>query len=98
MNNKTGEGMSEGEVVKLKQADVVAGGSSFGFIKRTGEGVGEGEKALFFSEKNLAPGTTIADIADLAKDTHARVQFEVLNTEKGPIATNVTVISKESGK
>ncbi len=83
--------MSEGEVVKLKQADAVAGGSSFGFIKRTGEGVGEGEKALFFSEKNLAPGTTIAD---LAKDAHAMVQFVVLNTEKGPVATDVKMIRK----
>ncbi len=87
--------MFEGEVVKLKQADPVKGGSSFGFIKRTGEGVGEGEKALFFSEKDLAPGTTIAALAEA---THKMVQFEVSNTEKGPVATNVTVISKESGK
>lgn len=94
MNKPESVGMLEGEVVKLKQADRVTGGSSFGFIKRTGEGVSEGEKALFFSEKDLAPGTTMADL--VATDTNAKVQFLLSNSEKGPGATDVKVIPRES--
>lgn len=83
----------EGEIVSLRKNDPDSAKPAFGFIKADPGKTGEALKNVFFSEKFLAPDTTVDDLVK-----GVRVRFDVINGEKGPMAVDVSKIEQSTEK